>query len=575
MTRGQGLLVPVILLALMLAGHTVFWWCNPYDFLDDIDSQHYAWLASQIVDGEFTVGMHPFNDRLGTFVPNVPLYAAFGVSARTTTLWPLIASLLTIIAVFATAYRAFGGNAALLAALLLASNVIQLDYSTHLLPDIVVSLLTFAGTALLFTTRGADRGALSTWLRGGAAAAMLVAGLVTKTTVVWAVPFFAGTLLYDLWHRQNFRLWTAIATVGTACLGILLFCYWWTTGNPLHVVHTIEETHNEYTVSGAYRSSDALAERLAFGPLEFFMEELGYGPLLLLAVPGLVHALRPLSALPAALRFWGAYVLVVLLAFWYGSTSLRFYNPLPASPRYLMPLLPPLAILAAGTLMTAVPGKQQPRRAWLVLVLAAIGFAWAAWGPGHPLRTRVFGSVAAVLVLLASPARSVLRGVPATVLWCAVVALLSVGMVAFVGLRGVKHPNPLRVIERRMVQARLARLPQDAVVFADQHSAFALPMMLARDGVRHVRVANWSDAAAVHAHGAAPAFVLVNQTTLTALHQWWRHPIPSFARKAPPHWKLLAERPVPSGIHKGMSLPDRGQKVLLYEIPDPGELRPN
>src|SRR4026209_1118260 len=99
MTRGKGLLVPLILLAAMLAGHALLWWCNPYDFLDDIDSQHYAWLASQILTGKFTVGMPPFNDRLGTFVPSVPFYAAFGIGARTTTLWPLLASMLTIIGV--------------------------------------------------------------------------------------------------------------------------------------------------------------------------------------------------------------------------------------------------------------------------------------------------------------------------------------------------------------------------------------------------------------------------------------------------------------------------------------------
>jgi 4-amino-4-deoxy-L-arabinose transferase-like glycosyltransferase len=249
--------------------------------------------------------------------------------------------MLTIIAVFAIADRSFGRSAALLAALLLATNPVQVEYSAHLLPDIVVSGFMLASAALLYEGREA-RGAGRPWLLGGLCVVALLLGALTKETAVWVTPFFLGVLFVDLARRRNLRLWTAIVATGVGGLALFLLAYRLATGDPLHILDVMERTHNvSEQASFVGKSSEEYAHRLTLAPVEFLAEQLGYGHLAFLALPALIHLVWPLRRMAPGARFWAAYALVLLLCFWFGSTSLRSYNPLPISARFLMPRLSP------------------------------------------------------------------------------------------------------------------------------------------------------------------------------------------------------------------------------------------
>ncbi len=573
--RGTALRSPVALLALILAGHVLAWSLHPFAFLDDLDSQHYARLAAEMLAGKFTLAPHTFNCRFGVTVPTAAVYGILGIGPRTTTLWPLVASLLTIVVVFATTYRAFGRSAALLAALLLATNVTQVEYAAHLLPDIIVSGLMLGSAALLCAARDAHGGAASRpWLHGGLCAVALVAALLTKETVVWALPFFLGVLAYDLARRRNVRVWTAIVATGAVCLGLFFLSYYLTTGNPLHALDSVEEKHNvSVQASFAGKSSAQYLHRLTLAPIQFLVDQLGYGYLVLLAVPALIHMVRPLRSLPSGVRLWTAYAAVLLLCFWFGTTSLRSYNPLPISPRFLMPLLAPLSILGGVTLARFLSGDKHEHSARVGMLLTAAAFvaAGAALLPSRPARSAMYGVLGLALAFLASPVRHFLRGRLAKVTRLAIIAVLSLGILVYYGSRGgVKEPNSLRVIERDFIQRHVARLPEDAVVFTDEHSAFVLPLLLERNGASRVRVADWSDAAAVRAHAGVPAFVFVDQTTLSMMNEWLGREIPSFAREPPPHWQRLAS--AATLWRGGSDLFRDGQQILLLEIDDPTEL---
>jgi hypothetical protein len=584
MTRDRATLGTLVLLAAILGVHVLAWWGRPYSFLTDIDSQHYARLASEILRGELRFAAHVFNDRFGVTAPTAAVYAVLGVSPRASTLWPLAASLLTIGLVFATTWRSFGRPAALLAALLLATNVVQIDYAAHLIPDLVLAGFMLVGVAVIHAAREAEAaGRGRPWLHGGLCALALLAGLLTKKTVIWAMPFLLGVMALDLVRRRNRRLWTAFVVCGAACLGLYFLAYALGSGDPLHPIRNVEESHNALKTSFADRSRAQVVHRLTDAPVKFFLRQAGYGHLLLLAVPALLHALRPLRVLPSALRFWAAYTAVVLFSFWFGTTSLQSYNLLPISPRFLIPLLAPLSILGGVTLAGSLPGASSEARGRAARLLAAAAFAGgallAAWtlGGGAALVPRwvVYAAPCLALVLLASPVRDRLGLSAARVLWGALVAVLSFGVLAHHGFRSpVKPPNPLRVLEYAFVREHLAPAlrPDGGLVFTDGHTAFLLPILFDRIGVRGVRAVDWSDADAVRSHAGTPALVFVHQGTLSLLEDWEAREVPRFATDPPGHWRELASEEVPPSIIESMTLPVRGQRQLLFEIADPADL---
>ena len=311
----------------------------------------------------------------------------------------------------------------------------------------------------------------------------------------------------------------------------------------MHALESVEGTHNvSVQASFIAKSSAKVLDRLTLGPARFLVEQLGYGHLVLLAVPALVHMVRPLRGLPSGVRYWASYATVVLLCFWFGTTSLRSYNPLPISPRFLMPLLAPLSIVGGVTLAGFLARGERERDARSALLLAAVAFlAAGAVLLSSRSRSVPYVAVGLALAFVASPARHAWRGRLAQVAGVAMVAVLSLGILVYYGFRGgVKPPNPMRLLERDFIEDHVASLPADAVVFTDDHSAFLLPLIFERQGVSRVRVVDWNDAAAVRADAGVPGFVLLNQTTLSMLKEWIGQAIPGFAFEQPPQWRELA-----------------------------------
>lgn len=569
----------LLLLAAILAAHALLWWLRPFAFLDELDSQHYARISAEIVAGRFTPVAHPFYDRIGVTAPTAALYRAFGIGARATTLWPLLCSLLTIAVVFAAAARTFGSRTGLLAGFLLAANPIQVHYAAHLLPDLIGSGFMVGAVALLYQARDRRTGtAARVWLEGGLCVLTLIAALLVKKTVVWAVLFFAGVMAWDLVRRRNVRLWMAIVATGLALSGLFCFSYYLATGNPLHVLASIETTHNVSPLASfAGRSAAEYLHRLSLGPVRLFVDQLGYGYLLVLAVPALLELVRPLRPAPRGVRFWASYVAVVLLCFWFGTTSLHAYNPLPVSPRFPMPALAPLAILAAVALTWFWTDRERTKRrlARALPIAAAFGAAGAAWLASLPLQATVYLALGLAVLLVESRPRNPLHRLTAKIAWTAIAVALPLGILAaYVDRGGIKLPNPLRVKQQEFVRRHLGSLPSDAVVLTDAHSAFVLPFLLRRVGARLPTIIDWGDEAAVAARAGAPALVFVDQTTLSMTREWFGWPTPWFGRQPPSRWHLVAR--LSTRWHgSGPGRDDPGSpraKILLFEVDDATEL---
>ena len=582
-----------IWLGAILVGHALVWALHPYAHLDDLDSQHYARLAAELLAGEFEFAHHPFNDRLGITVPTAALYGLFGISGWTVSLWPLIASLATVAAVYSAARHSFGSTAARLSALLLATNPVQVEYAAHLLPDVVASAFLFVAMALYLGAReteaGGGRGRPAT--AGALGTLALFAGFMSKTTVVWAFPFLLALLVLDLVRGRNRRFWGAVLAMGVSCIGLFLFGYYLATGSPLHVLESIEGSHNVSVASFDGKDPSKIVHRLTRAPLQFLGRQLGYGCPTLLAVPALVHLVRRRAWLPSGLRVWTAYLLVVLFSFWFGSTSLEAYNPLPVSARFLMPLLAPLALIGGVTLARVVlPGGARPggdasgSRAQLpsdsraqarggARLLALVFLAAAALVWPREARAGLYVALGLTFGWLALGGGAV-RGPLAAAARYGLCLILTVGVLAYYGTRGeVKPPNPLRGLQTEFAGEHLADLPADAVVFTDDHTAFVLPLVLERLGRTPPLLVDWADTAAVRAHAGAPARAFVDQTALSMMNEWLARDIPTFAIEPPSHWRELARRDTRwrggSNVSKKYF---RVQSLLLFELDDPTEL---
>ena len=564
-SQGQSARGWASLIVLILGAHFALHLWLYANFDNDYDAGHYARIAHEIQSREFAIAPHTFSNRFGVTVPTALSYRLFGVNRFSTTLWPLVSSVLTILLVFFTVRRFFGMRAASLSAFLLALNIIQIKYASRLLPDIIVSMFMMAAVALLALAR-TTASPRKQRIYGVICALSLFAGLLTKGTVAWALPFFLGVTVCDVFRRRNSPFWFGLACSGTAAVTFLLAAYFVSTGNALYRLEGIEGTHNVRDWSYLGKSWEAYARRLSYEPIRFIIARPGLGLLLALSAPALVHCIRPLAFLPAGARLWAGYCLALLASFWFGTTSLTYYNPLYLVERFLIPLLAPLSILSGITLAALLSGEDRTanRRGILLIgaaLLASIGVLW----DGGIRRQALYGVFLLwTLALAFSPAVpfALVRQRGAAIK-TALVVLLYAGTAAYYANKGLAAEQPpLIKLEREVVEEHLLQTDQATVVFTDRHSAFALPLYFKAGALERIRFVDWSDFEHTEGMHDAKKLVYINQPLLIATKLNWGHERPHFALEQPPHWKRLEARST-----------DGERWILLFEIDSTEDLK--
>lgn len=163
--------------------------------------------------------------------------------------------------------------------------------------------------------------------------------VLAKETACWALPVWAGALLVDAVRRRGPVLkWfhaPALLLGGVLTVGYLWFCAHF-FGDAWSRLHSVEELTGRHLWT--IHKPAQLTIRLTSGAARFFWDE--YGLLLVAALPGLF-------LLPAKLRIWSWYTLSTVFCYWFGSTSLSSYQPLPTMWRMTLPCAPGFCIAAA------------------------------------------------------------------------------------------------------------------------------------------------------------------------------------------------------------------------------------
>ncbi len=326
--RAAVLLVVLLAVALRLYGMT-----GNITF----DSLVYAQDAYNLLNGTFNLNTDSwYSHRLPVFVPVALFYAMLGVSNLSTNLWPLLLSVLQILAVVWIGRKLVGSEAAILAAALVAMVPLDVVYAGVLSPDVVMaSLLTFSAALWILGLEGRDVPSRLHVLLSGALCAL---ACDTRAYALLIAVFFAGHALSRRAFVRTLPWWVlGFVAVVLPLAGV----YARVTGDPLLPIRAMSAFYGE---SG---HTQGLAGFLAYPLLA-----LKPGSLMGLFSPLLVIAVLLALARPTRERWiLLAWMAPVMLYLQFGSMSLTSYVPVFKRVRFLTPVLAPGALLLSSVLL--------------------------------------------------------------------------------------------------------------------------------------------------------------------------------------------------------------------------------
>ena len=341
------------------------------------DDFHYARRAYILSTGQLVPPTDHFGTRVGLVVPAALLYRLVGVSKLSTGAYPLLCSLMSVIAVYVFGRRLFGARTGLLAAALLAVFPLDILYASALYANTPVTLFVGLGLGLFLLAEQESRRGL--YLASGLALGASV--LVHESAVVVRVfyPFYALLLARPSRHHAL----TGLAFAAVVALDPLL-------------QGLQGDARARFRFLGRLASHDAWMDTvlglswLVEPFLRVFTEqELGLFPWVVAPVV-LVGARRATGRNERAVLL---FVTVVTLWVLYGTVSPFSYAPLPRHPRYLAPVVFAAMLLLAHHL---VAHRGWRTRVLVTGVLVVSSIACVAFDGGRS-RLRPFEEARTVL----------------------------------------------------------------------------------------------------------------------------------------------------------------------------------
>ena len=506
-------------LAYFLLAHEGFYFNDDYG---------YARMAGEVVHGNFRFQDLPAYHRLLIFIPTAFFYKLFGISIYTTTLWPLLCTLGCSFLIYFI-FRKEDKQLTSWALVLFGLQFHTLFLSTYFFADNILMFFALAAAGTLYVARREDRKPV--WY-----AALFVlanfAALLCKETIVWYLPFYLVLAASDFFRKKHMVFWLISAGFGAVVLFLYLLTYKLTFGSFLYRFTMVENTNLVMENNFIKDANASLLPRLTYEPVLFLMGSGFFLPLAFCFRFLRKNVLTKLKEFRGE-SFWLWLTFLVLLLFWFGSTSLNYYNPITLVPRMATPLFAPLAIAAAYQLRRYF---QEPKgEFWFIIplltatvilrsslsvvyLLPALYFLFAWWR-----RTgRSNNSAVAFLVLL-------------------------VAALALRPLHFMLKPSVSGFFEQEEIVTNfLKTAPENSILFTDGWFEKSAAYYFGFEPRQNVRVLNFEDFNAVNS-SAEQFFLLVNSKTITNPDWQFNPPQPRFnlpeaaIYKRFPNRKLVAE----------------------------------
>lgn len=310
----------------------LFWWLG-FDGITFSDDVYYMLAGKEFWTGDFQVNEHHFSSRWGAYIPAGLMGLIFGFSPQSMSLISLLSYAFSFLLLLKILPK---DNSAFVLGIWFVTQVYFLHFLTKVYPD---SLLVICVSLTLFSAvRRKDQPLAS----GALMSLALFFGFVTKETIVFLflLPFLL--FYFDLKSKTLIRtFYLSLLVTGLIALALYLSYFWLNFGDPLYRISSINAGHYISEFTYADKGLGAILERLTITPLLTFVER-NYWPWVIFALPGLVRSLKSKSGEGFEI---GIGSLLLLLGFWFMSSTLDFYNPIYLNPRHLIILIPPLAYL--------------------------------------------------------------------------------------------------------------------------------------------------------------------------------------------------------------------------------------
>jgi len=367
------------------------WFSSPGIFLGD--EYVYAENSVNLVNGTFTNSGHHFDNRFGLLIPMALIVKLLGTHYSVFYIWPFISFLLLLWSL----HKIIGienRSIAFLSFSLLAFNPAFIRLSADIAVDMVMTtFMTFA----VFFTYHIRQNRFSQTKGGFFVAFTLFYAVFTKMTAIYCFPFFAFLLVIDIRQKQFFNFWKSLILFSLILYIIYFGSYYFTLGDAFFRFNGFEQTHGSgEVVPWNYRNRPLkdIITRLTIYPVAFFLFAPGYSLLIILACFSIFS--KKWFEKSELIKYTTIYFLIISFVFWFGSSSLKQYNPVILVERMLLPILPPAAILVASlwTNTQAIPLSK--KRNWInssicvVLILFCIALFISRPDKGLGLSCSIF-----------------------------------------------------------------------------------------------------------------------------------------------------------------------------------------
>ncbi|MBN3582132.1 glycosyltransferase family 39 protein [Algoriphagus aestuarii] len=314
----------------------VLFWVFGYDGITFSDDVYYMLAGKSFWQGTMEVNSYHFSSRWGAYVPSGFLGHLFGFNPHVIAGFSAVCYLLSLVLL----YKILPYSCSpWILVLWFCTQVYFMHFITKVYPDAPlvfwVTLVPFAATFRQHRP----------FMSGIILVLALFGGFLTKETIIFLAPFPILLFLWD-WKNRSLNPIFYYSILATGLIFSLLYLgyFWIQFGDPLYRITSINAGHYISEFTYADKGIWSILKRLTITPFITFVER-AYWPWMVFAIPGLYEGFKSKKA--PAFEFALAFLLL-LLGFWFMSSTLEFYNPIYLNPRHLIILVPILTYLCAS-----------------------------------------------------------------------------------------------------------------------------------------------------------------------------------------------------------------------------------
>lgn len=316
------------------------------------DQYTYAFDAWQMANGKLGVPDYSASMRWGLVLPTSIIYALFGVSEFTSTLWPMLTSIGSIVLAYFLGTKLGGKRAGLFAAIVFSMFPLDVKYATQLMADSPMGFyLLLSITALVFADDASGRKKIAWYLTSGCAVGLAYGA---KTVGLFVLPFFV--FYFVMLKREDFFYGFVVAAGLLAVMAIEWLVFLVIADNPLHRIHTAMETR---VILGAGEDPSLVMLDQPIGQyLIWLFADVHFVGLffIVLLVLGVLAARRGelrFRRPEKAMLLWSIVIMSVLTFF---PLTTDPYVPVFKSSNYMLMFVPPLLVLL-GVLLARLSSR--------------------------------------------------------------------------------------------------------------------------------------------------------------------------------------------------------------------------